>query len=80
MARWRWARPILSEASLTFLGMGVPATIPTWGNMIASGRDYIYTAWWLTTFPGLVIFLVCLSINFVGDWIRDVRDPRLRGA
>lgn len=71
---------ILSEASLTFLGMGVPATIPTWGNMIASGRDYIYTAWWLTTFPGLVIFLVCLSINFVGDWIRDVRDPRLRGA
>ena len=71
---------ILSEASLTFLGMGVPATIPTWGNMIASGRDYIYTAWWLTTFPGLVIFLVCLSINFVGDWVRDVRDPRLRGA
>lgn len=71
---------ILSEASLTFLGMGVPATIPTWGNMIASGRDYIYTAWWLTTFPGLVIFLVCLSINFVGDWIRDVRDPRLKGA
>ena len=71
---------ILSEASLTFLGMGVPATIPSWGNMIASGRDYIYTAWWLTTFPGLVIFLVCLSINFVGDWIRDVRDPRLRGA
>lgn len=71
---------ILSEASLTFLGMGVPATIPTWGNMIATGRQYIYTAWWLTTFPGIMIFLVCLSINFVGDWIRDARDPRLRGA
>ena len=71
---------ILSEASLTFLGMGVPATIPTWGNMIATGRQYIYTAWWLTTFPGIAIFLVCLAINFVGDWIRDVRDPRLRGT
>ena len=71
---------ILSEASLTFLGMGVPATIPTWGNMIATGRQYIYTAWWLTTFPGIMIFVVCLSINFVGDWIRDARDPRLRGA
>lgn len=71
---------ILSEASLTFLGMGIPPTIATWGNMIATGRDYIYIAWWLTTIPGIAIFLVCLSINFLGDWIRDVRDPRLRNA
>ena len=71
---------ILSEASLTFLGMGVPPSIATWGSMIASGRKYIFIAYWLTTIPGIAIFLVCLSINFVGDWIRDVRDPRLRNA
>lgn len=71
---------ILAEASLTFLGMGVPPSIPTWGNMIATGREYIYIAGYLTTIPGLAIFLVCLSINFVGDWIRDARDPRLRGV
>lgn len=71
---------ILSEASLTFLGMGIPPTIATWGNMIATGRNYIYIAWWLTTIPGIAIFLVCLSINFLGDWIRDIRDPRLRNA
>ncbi len=71
---------ILSEASLTFLGMGVPPSIATWGSMIASGRNYIFIAYWLTTIPGIAIFLVCLSINFVGDWIRDVRDPRLRNA
>ena len=74
------ATAIIAEASLTFLGLGVPPTVPTWGNMIATGRQYIYTAWWLTTLPGVVIFLVCLSINFVGDWVRDVRDPRLRGS
>lgn len=71
---------ILSEASLTFLGMGVPPAIATWGNMIATGREYIFIAWWLTTLPGLAIFIVCLSINFLGDWLRDIRDPRLRGS
>lgn len=74
------ASAILSESSLTFLGMGIPPTIPSWGQMVSIGRDYIYNAWWLSTFGGLAIFVVCLSINFVGDWIRDVRDPRLRGA
>ena len=74
------ANAILSEASLTFLGLGVPPSIATWGNMIATGRQYIYNAWWLTAIPGVIIFLVCLSINFVGDWVRDVRDPRLRGS
>lgn len=71
---------ILSEASLTFLGMGVPPTIATWGSMIATGRQYIYTSWWLTAFPGIAIFLACLSVNFIGDWLRDLRDPRLRGV
>lgn len=74
------ANTILSEASLTFLGMGLPANIPSWGQMISSGRSYIYTDFWLTLIPGLAIFLVSLSINFVGDWVRDLRDPRLRGA
>ena len=74
------ANTILSEASLTFLGMGLPADIPSWGQMISSGRSYIYTDFWLTLIPGLAIFLVSLSINFVGDWVRDLRDPRLRGA
>ncbi len=71
---------ILSEASLTFLGMGIPPAIPTWGSMVATGREYIYSAWWITVLPGLSIFLVCLSVNFVGDWVRDVRDPRLRST
>lgn len=71
---------ILSEASLTFLGLGIPPSIATWGNMIASGKDYIYNAAWLTTIPGLALLIGCLSINFVGDWLRDLRDPRLRGV
>lgn len=74
------ANTILSEASLTFLGMGLPSAIPSWGQMISSGRGYIFINFWLTLIPGLAIFLVSLSINFVGDWVRDVRDPRLRGA
>ncbi len=74
------ASAILAEASLTFLGLGVPPSIATWGGMIATGRQYIYNAWYLTCLPGVVIFLVCLSINFVGDWIRDIRDPRLKGT
>ena len=72
------ATSIISEASLTFLGMGVPPSIPSWGQMLATGREYIFNAWWLTTFPGIAVFLVCLSINFVGDWVRDIRDPRLK--
>lgn len=80
LATMEMSSSILAEASLTFLGMGIPPSIPTWGNMIATGRQYIYSAWWLTAIPGVAIFLVCLSINFVGDWLRDVRDPRLRGV
>ena len=71
---------IISEASLTFLGMGIPVSIPTWGQMIATGREYIFTSWWLTLFPGIAVFIVVLAVNFVGDYMRDMRDPKLKTA
>ena len=80
LATMQMATTILSEASLTFLGMGLPTSIPSWGQMISSGRSYIFTDFWLTLIPGIAIFIVSLSINFVGDWVRDLRDPRLRGT
>lgn len=69
---------ILIEASLSFLGAGVPATTPTWGSMASEGRDKIVKGWWISLFPSLAIGLVVLSCNFLGDWIRDKMDPRLR--
>lgn len=69
---------ILAEAGLSFLGAGIPPPTPTWGNMISEGREYLSTAWWIAFFPGLAIFLVVMSFNFVGDWLRDRWDPRLR--
>ncbi len=70
---------IILESSLSFIGAGAPADMPSWGAMVADGRDYILTrAWWLTAFPGLAISLAVLSINFFGDGLRDVLDPRLR--
>lgn len=68
---------IIAEASLTFLGLGVPPSIPTWGTMLATGREYLSHAWWLSTFPGIAIVLTVLSVNFLGDWLRDVLDPTL---
>jgi peptide/nickel transport system permease protein len=70
------ARMLLAEASLSFLGLGIPFTTPTWGVMIAEGRDYLTTSWWVSTFPGLAIVLTVMSANLVGDWLRDVSDPR----
>ncbi|MGF1501333.1 MAG: ABC transporter permease [Paracoccaceae bacterium] len=67
---------ILGEATLSFLGLGVEATTPTWGLILADGRSFISQAWWLGVFPGLAIMLVVLSINFIGDWLRDVFDVR----
>jgi peptide/nickel transport system permease protein len=67
---------ILGEATLSFLGLGVEATTPTWGLILADGRGFISQAWWLGVFPGLAIMLVVLSINFIGDWLRDVFDVR----
>lgn len=72
------ASAIIAEASLSFLGLGVPPEIPTWGTMLADGRIYISTAWWLALFPGLCIFLTVLGINLLGDALRDLLDPRLK--
>lgn len=69
---------ILTEAALSFLGVGIPSRIPSWGQMISDGRDTLDEAWWISFFPGLGIFLTVMSMNFLGDWIRDRTDPRLR--
>jgi peptide/nickel transport system permease protein len=68
---------ILFEASLSFLGLGVPPPAATWGSMVSDGQNYISIAWWIVTVPGLAIFFVCLAANLLGDWTRDVLDPRL---
>ena len=72
------ATAIISEASLSFLGLGVPPEIPTWGSMLADGRAYISTSWWLALFPGVCIFSTVLGINLLGDGMRDIFDPRLK--
>jgi peptide/nickel transport system permease protein len=72
------ASSIIAEASLSFLGVGVPPEIPTWGTMLADARIYISTAWWLPLFPGLCIFVTVLGINLLGDALRDLLDPRLK--
>lgn len=69
---------ILAEAILSFLGAGVPPPTPSWGSMVAEGRDYLGSAWWVAFFPGMAIFLTVLAFNFIGDWLRDRWDPRLR--
>ena len=69
---------ILVEASLSFLGAGMPPNIPTWGLMVSEGRQFINSSWWISFFPGIAIFLVVMSFNFLGDWLRDKFDPRLR--
>jgi len=71
------ASNIIAEASLSFLGLGVPPSVPAWGSMLAEARDYVRDAWWPVTFPGLAIMLTVLSINALGDWLRDYLDPRL---
>jgi peptide/nickel transport system permease protein len=72
------ARIILLESALSFLGLGVPPPTPTWGRMLAEGRDYLTIAGWTSVFPGLAIMLTVLGINFLGDGARDLLDPRLR--
>lgn len=78
VASFAVASAIVAEASLSFLGLGVPPSIPTWGGMLAASRDYLRDAWWPVTFPGLAIMLTVLSINVIGDWLRDYLDPRLK--
>ena len=69
---------IIVEASLSFLGAGIPPPTPAWGSMIAEGRDFVTSAWWASFFPGLAILLVVLAFNLLGDWLRDTLDPKLR--
>jgi peptide/nickel transport system permease protein len=69
---------ILVESTLSYLGFGIPPPTPSWGSMVSDGRSLIDTAWWISFFPGLAIGLVVLSGNFLGDWLRDKLDPRLR--
>ncbi len=66
---------ILLEAGLAFLGLGISPSTPSWGSMVADGRNYIETAWWLTVFPGFAIFFSVMGFNLLGDWLRDVNDP-----
>ena len=77
IATFEFSRMIISEASLSVLGLGVRPGVPSWGSMLADGRQYLATAWWVATFPGLGITLTVLAINLVGDWLRDQLDPRL---
>ncbi|HEX4994200.1 MAG TPA: ABC transporter permease [Methylomirabilota bacterium] len=72
------ARVIVIESALSFLGLGVQPPTPTWGGMLADGRVYLSTAWWLATFPGLAILITVLGINLFGDGLRDTLDPRLK--
>ena len=73
-----FAYAILAEAALSFLGIGVPPPAPSWGNIVAEGRDYAVEAWWIMLFPGLAISLAALGMNLLGDGLRDVLDPRLK--
>lgn len=78
IATLRVGQLILTEATLSFIGAGIPAPTPAWGLMVAEERDYVASAWWGALFPGLAIFLVVMAMNFLGDWMRDRLDPRLR--
>jgi peptide/nickel transport system permease protein len=69
---------ILAEAAMSYLGIGIPPPSPSWGGMVSDGRNDLDRAWWIATFPGILIGLVVLSGNFLGDWLRDKLDPRLR--
>jgi peptide/nickel transport system permease protein len=79
IASFNVASVILTEAALSFLGLGVPPDVPTWGSMLAESRDtLVANKWWLAVFPGVAIMLTVLSFNILGDWLRDFLDPRLR--
>src|SRR6266508_65947 len=73
------ARSIVLEATLSFLGLGIQPPTPSWGGMIQEGRDYLDSAWWISTAPGIVLMITSIVISRTGDWLRDVLDPTLRG-
>lgn len=78
VASFSLANNIINEASLSFLGVGIPPSIPTWGGMLGEGRNYLRIAWWVATLPGIALMLTVYSVNVIGDWLRDYLDPRLR--
>ena len=78
IATLRIGQLILTESFLSFLGAGIPPPTPTWGGIIADGREYLRDAWWVSVFAGVAIGLTVLALNFLGDWMRDTFDPRLR--
>ena len=80
IASFGLASTIVIEASLSFLGLGVPPSVPSWGSMLADGRDYLRAGWWVATFPGIALTLTVLAVNLLGDWLRDELDPLLRAG
>jgi len=80
IATFELARAIIFEAALSFLGLGVPPAIASWGNMLAEGRQYLDTGWWMGTFPGLAIMITVMGVNVLGDGLRDAFDPSLRSV
>jgi peptide/nickel transport system permease protein len=78
LATLRMGTLIIAEASLSFLGLGIQPPTPAWGSMIASGRDYLLTAWWVSTMPGIALLILVLCINVFGEGLRDILDPRLK--
>jgi peptide/nickel transport system permease protein len=78
LATFQVAQMMVAESALSFLGLGVPPPTPSWGSIIGEGRQYVSTAWWLATLPGLVLTLCVLGVGFIGDWLRDLIDPRLK--
>jgi ABC-type dipeptide/oligopeptide/nickel transport system permease subunit len=78
VATFEMSAMILYEAGLGFLGLSVPPEVPSWGNMLEAGRQHLQRYWWIATFPGIAIMIASLGMNLLGDWLRDVLDPRLR--
>jgi peptide/nickel transport system permease protein len=78
VASLQFSQFVVAEAAISFLGFGVQPPTPAWGSMLSESRDFLYVAWWLAAFPGAALALTALGINLVGDWLRDVLDPKLR--
>jgi len=77
LASLQFSQFIVAEAAISFLGFGVQPPTPAWGSMLSESRDFLYVAWWLAAFPGGALALTALGVNLVGDWLRDVLDPKL---
>jgi peptide/nickel transport system permease protein len=78
VASLQFSQFIVAEAAISFLGFGVQPPTPAWGSMLSESRDFLYVAWWLAAFPGAALALTALGVNLIGDWLRDVLDPKLR--